>query len=399
MIKLYDSQPNRDNFFYHFFTLICLILVVGIAKKRLEQTFMTKKRNEELKKSFAATLLKWDRYQNKRQMPWKGEKDPYRIWISEIILQQTRVEQGLDYYKRFIKAFPTVQDLAKAPEAKVFKLWEGLGYYSRCRNLLASAKYIFRDLKGQFPDSYEDIKALKGVGPYTAAAIASFAYNLPYAVVDGNVFRVLARVFGIRIPIDSKQGNKSFTAIANELLDKKKPGKYNQAIMDFGATVCKPVAPLCSKCVFNKGCFANLNSQVAALPIKNKKLSIKKRWFYYLVVKYEEQLAIHKRTDKDIWQGLYEFLLIEATKETIESTILEQAIEKKWISRNRFDLVKVSKMFRQQLSHQQISGRFITVHIKHQKKMADGIIWVKKSRLRNYPFPKFINEFINLTEM
>ena len=332
-------------------------------------------------------------------MPWKGEKDPYRIWLSEIILQQTRVEQGLAYYERFIKTFPTVQDLAKAPEAKVFKLWEGLGYYSRCRNLIASAKYIAKELKGQFPDSYENIKALKGVGPYTAAAIASFAYNLPYAVVDGNVFRVLARLFGVHLPIDSTEGKKNFSTLAEDLLDKKLPGKYNQAIMDFGATVCKPVAPLCNKCVFNGSCYANLNSQVGLLPIKDKKPTIKKRWFYYLVLESEEQLAIHKRTHKDIWQGLYEFVLIEATKETSGSVILEQAVGRGWLPRNKFDVANVSKIFRQQLSHQQITGRFITVRIKRQEKMPAKMIWIKKSRLKKYPFPKFINEFIGTKEV
>src|SRR5258705_2565557 len=167
---------------------------------------------------FTTLLLKWNREKNTRQMPWKGEKDPYKIWLSEIILQQTRVEQGLNYYNNFIKTFPDVHSLAKAPDEKVFKLWEGLGYYSRCRNLIASAKYISKELKGKFPETYEDIKALKGIGPYTAAAISSFAFNLPHAVVDGNVFRVLSRVFGINTPIDSTEGKKEFTALADKLL-------------------------------------------------------------------------------------------------------------------------------------------------------------------------------------
>ena len=224
-------------------------------------------------------------------MPWKGEKDPYKIWLSEIILQQTRVEQGLAYYTNFIKTFPTVHQLAKAPDEKVFKLWEGLGYYSRCRNLLATARFISKELKGKFPDNYESIKALKGIGPYTAAAISSFAYNLPHAVVDGNVFRVLARVFGISKSIDSTEGKKQFTVLAEELLDKNHPGLYNQAIMDFGAVICKPAAPLCDTCVFKKECYAFRHNKVNALPVKEKKINIKKRWFYYLVLEYSKLLS------------------------------------------------------------------------------------------------------------
>ena len=227
-------------------------------------------------KQFSKRLLEWNQRNNKREMPWKGEKDPYKIWLSEIILQQTRVEQGLKYYNNFIKAFPDVQALAKTQDAKIFKLWEGLGYYSRCRNLIASARFIAKERKGKFPGTYDDIKSLKGVGPYTAAAIASFAFNLPYAVVDGNVFRVLARVFGINKPIDSAEGKTFFNELATELLDKKQPGLYNQAIMDFGAVVCKPALPLCTKCIIKKNCFAFLNNKVNELPVKEKKIFIRK---------------------------------------------------------------------------------------------------------------------------
>lgn len=204
-------------------------------------------------------------------MPWKGEKDPYKIWLSEIILQQTRVEQGLSYYNNFIKTFPDIQQLAKAKDEKIFKLWEGLGYYTRCRNLIASARFVAKEKKGKFPDSYEEIKALKGVGPYTAAAISSFAFNLPHAVVDGNVFRVLARVFGIDKPTDTTEGKKYFTQLAEELLDKKRPGLYNQAIMDFGAMICKPASPLCATCCFKKHCIAFQRDRINELPVKEKK--------------------------------------------------------------------------------------------------------------------------------
>ena len=205
-------------------------------------------------------------------MPWKGEKDPYKIWLSEIILQQTRVEQGWDYYLKFIKAFPTVKHLATAPEAQVFKLWEGLGYYSRCKNLIATAKIIHQQYKNVFPSTYNEILALKGIGPYTAAAIASFAFNLPYAVVDGNVLRVMARMFGVRQPIDSTRGKALLTSLANELLDKQLPGIYNQAIMDFGAVICKPALPLCGECILNKHCIAYISRTVNLLPVKEKKI-------------------------------------------------------------------------------------------------------------------------------
>src|SRR4030095_7742264 len=203
---------------------------------------------------FTKKLLGWNRKHNKRSMPWKGESDPYRIWLSEIILQQTRVGQGMDYYQKFISGFPTIQDLANAPEKEVFKYWEGLGYYNRCRNLIAAAKKIALEKKGLFPSSYDQLLQLPGIGPYTAAAIASFAFGLPYAVVDGNVERVLARYFGISTPVGSVSGKKLYSALAAELIDRKEPAAFNQAIMDFGATVCKPQNPLCKTCVLAKNC-------------------------------------------------------------------------------------------------------------------------------------------------
>src|SRR5688572_13533166 len=223
--------------------------------------------NKELLSKFPAILIRWNKHQNVRQMPWKGEKDPYKIWLSEIILQQTRVDQGLKYYEKFVSHFPNIRQLAAAKDEKIYKLWEGLGYYSRCRNLIVTARFISKNLNGKFPDTFEDILALKGVGHYTASAIASFAYNFPHAVVDGNVFRVLSRIFGIKKPTDSTEGKKLFSQLAFELLDKKQPGIYNQALMDFGAVICKPY-PLCSICVFKDQCFAFKNDLVNQLPIK-----------------------------------------------------------------------------------------------------------------------------------
>lgn len=354
---------------------------------------MKKGSNTIPKPAFGRLLLKWNREQNDRKMPWKGEKDPYRIWLSEIILQQTRVEQGLDYYNRFIRAFPDVHSLAKAPETKVFKYWEGLGYYTRCRNLIVTANYISKELKGKFPDNYHDILTLKGVGPYTAAALSSFAFNLPHAVLDGNVFRVLARVFGIDTPVDSTEGKKLFSALAGELLDKKQPGLYNQAIMDFGATVCKPAAPLCTACVFKKQCFAFINNKLNELPIKEKKITIRKRWFYYLVLEYKNLVAIRRRTGKDIWQGLYEFPLIETGKPTVLKEILLQAEKKKWLEKKQYDVILSTPLHKQQLSHQLIQGRLIRIRLKKTPQNTDWS-WTTAMGAGKFAFPRFINHHI-----
>ena len=330
-------------------------------------------------------------------MPWKGEKDPYKIWLSEIILQQTRVEQGLDYYNRFIKTFPNINLLANAPEEKVFKMWEGLGYYSRCRNLIASAKYISKKRKGKFPETYDEIKSLKGIGPYTAAAIGSFAFNLPYAVVDGNVFRVLARVFGVSKPIDSTEGKKYFSALAGELIDKKNPGIYNQAIMDFGAVVCKPISPLCSTCVFKKSCSAFKNELTGELPVKKKKISIKKRWFYYFVFICGNEFAIRQRVGKDIWQNLYEFPMVESTKALIQENILQVAGEAGILKVGKPGPVDISPLLRQQLSHQLIMAQFITIRLT-KKPALQNWTWVSKSKMNQFAFPGIINQFFQSGE-
>lgn len=355
---------------------------------------MNKDSKKVLKKKLASILLKWNREQNIRQMPWKGEKDPYKIWLSEIILQQTRVEQGLAYYNSFIKAFPDIHKLAKATDSRVYKLWEGLGYYTRCRNLISTARYISKDLKGKFPCTYEEIKALKGIGPYTAAAISSFAFSLPYAVVDGNVFRVLARIFGIDTAVDSAEGKNYFTALANELLDKKQPGLFNQAIMDFGAVVCKPAAPLCETCVFRQHCSALLYNKVNELPVKGKKASIRKRWFYYLVMEYKTSIAIRQRTEKDIWQQLYEFPLIETAGEADYKKIIHEAEKRKWLAKNKYEILSVSALFKQQLSHQMINGQFIRLSIKQKPRQENLWQWVEERKIKQFTFPQLINQMM-----
>lgn len=344
------------------------------------------------KKFFTKELLKWNKYDNNRVMPWKYEKDPYKIWISEIILQQTRVSQGLEYYKRFIKRFPTAKSIAIAPEHEVFKLWEGLGYYTRCKNIIASAKYIAEELNGKFPGDYESILKLKGIGSYTASAIASFAYNLPYAVLDGNVFRVLSRYFGIKIPIDSSQGKFFYKDLAYELLDKKLPGVYNQSIMDFGATVCKPL-PLCEICPLSNKCVAYLNGIQLELPVKEKVIVRKNRWLYYLVVTYRDKYYVRKREEKDIWQNLYEFILLETLKPT---TIKKLKATEKFNSVFKdaeYKIEKTSQLYRQQLTHQTINGQFINITVKSPLALNNYQL-ISANAIKKLPFPKFITAYL-----
>lgn len=342
---------------------------------------------------FTAQLLRWNKLYNTRLMPWKGETDAYKIWLSEIILQQTRVEQGLAYYNRFIKKFPTIHHLAKAPEATVFKLWEGLGYYTRCKNLIATAKYISTELQGRFPDKYEDILALKGIGPYTAAAISSFAFNLPHAVVDGNVFRVLSRFFGIDTPIDSTEGKKSFTQLANQLLDKKQPGIYNQALMDFGAVICKPQQPLCNECLLNSQCAAVLKGLVNQLPVKEKSITKKERWFYYLIIEHDDLIYVRKRTGKDIWQNLHEFVLIEKQKEVSLENLYAGKDFNLLIGKNKFMVINQSGIMRQLLTHQTIRGQFIHIKINSPLHL-EGYEALSQKDIAKLAFPQFINNYL-----
>jgi A/G-specific adenine glycosylase len=348
---------------------------------------------KEMKKSveFNINLILWHYNDNKRLMPWKGEKNPYNIWLSEIILQQTRVEQGLEYYNKFIIKYPNIKKLALAPEDEVFKLWEGLGYYSRCKNLIATARFVAFDLGGEFPKEYENILKLKGIGPYTAAAIASFAYNLPYAVVDGNVLRVLARFFGKSIPIDSNDGKKYFASLAQELLSKDIPAVYNQAIMDFGATVCKPKNPLCVTCTLKTDCIAFKKKLATTLPIKESKLVKKNRFFYYIIVEMGDKLYVKKRTAKDIWQNLWEFILIEQP-EKISVQELKKTAEYKNLIGKEGSVKHISTFYKQQLTHQTIEGIFIHIHKKRTLE-SDLFVLVNKKQLSKLAFPRFITNY------
>ena len=341
---------------------------------------------------FTRKLLQWNSNENNREMPWKHEKDPYKIWISEIILQQTRVQQGWEYYKRFIKKYPTVKILAAAPDNEVFKLWEGLGYYSRCRNIIISARFISETLNGKFPVAYDDILELKGIGSYTASAIASFAYNLPHAVLDGNVFRVLSRYFGSKIPIDTTEGRKTYAHLAGELLDKKDPGIYNQSIMDFGATICKPL-PLCEICPLKAKCVAYRKGWVLQLPVKEKTIAIKKRWFYYLVAEYNKKLYVRKRMGKDIWQNLYEFILVESPKSLTPGKLQLPEKLTPIIKAGQYTVKNVSGLHTQKLTHQLIEGRFVRILLKYPVAIKEYKP-VSLQELQKLPLPKFINTFL-----
>ena len=340
---------------------------------------------------FTRKLLKWNKHGNKRIMPWKGEKDPYKIWLSEIILQQTRVEQGWIYYEKFINVFPTIHQLARASEKKIFKLWEGLGYYSRCRNLIETAKKIVKEYKGVFPASYTEIRKLKGIGPYTAAAISSFAFNLSYAVVDGNVERVLARYFGITTPVDTSAGKFFYSTLASALLDKKHPGIYNQAMMDFGAVICKPQNPQCSICVQSKDCMAFNKGWIPLLPVKAKTIVKKNRWFYYFIIETDNgSVYIRKRSEQDIWKNLYEFTLWETGKLIPQQQITLSAFFREFFKKQKFTITGFSKIYKQQLTHQTIHGQFIHVLLKKPFPALTDYILVKKKKLTEFPFPKLI---------
>jgi len=350
-------------------------------------------KNLTIKRKFPKFLLQWHKKFNNRQMPWKGEKDMYKIWLSEIILQQTRVDQGMAYYNRFLLAYPSVEVLAAAKDQDVMKLWEGLGYYSRCRNLLATARFIVSKKAGIFPKTYQELLMLKGVGPYTAAALASFGLNQPHAVIDGNVIRVLARYFGIYENIQTPTGRKIFSDLARELIDIHEPGVYNQAIMDFGATVCKPLAPLCTSCIMQKVCYAYQHQKTAELPVKQKKLIKKQRWFYYLLVEVKDALIVRVRKQKDIWQHLNEFILLESGKALSKKQILASREFIDFVNLSD-DLPTISKVYSQQLTHQTIFGKFIEIKL-NKKPALNGYQLKSKKSIQKLAFPGFINKYLS----
>lgn len=336
--------------------------------------------------NFSKTLISWY-LQNHRDLPWRKTSNPYNIWLSEIILQQTRVAQGLPYYLNFINTFPSVHDLANANEEKVLKLWQGLGYYSRARNLHETSKYISKELNGIFPNNYNDLLKLKGVGEYTAAAIASISFNENIAVVDGNVFRVLSRYFGIELDISENKTKKDFQELANSLLPVGQAANFNQALMEFGATQCTPKSPDCNNCVFNKSCFALQKNKVDQLPIKTKKTKIRNRYLNYIVVKdIEDNFLVEQRTENGIWKNLFQFPLIE-TEETLNENKIAELIKKKFTVKNILHLN--SEPIIHKLSHQHLHIRFF--EITQNKKNPKAISF---EEMIKKPFPIIIHNFI-----
>lgn len=337
---------------------------------------------------FSRSIITWYT-QHKRKLPWRETKDPYIIWISEVILQQTRVEQGYDYYMRFIERFPNVKTLAEASEMEVLKYWQGLGYYSRARNLHAAAQHI----QGDFPKTYDEVKALKGVGDYTAAAICSFAYDMPYAVVDGNVYRVLSRYFGLTTPIDSSQGKKEFASLAQKLLDADRPALYNQGIMDFGALQCRPKKPQCIDCPLSDSCMAYSNNCVSELPVKQGKVKVRDRYFnYFYIFDKSGAILLNHRTSNDIWKNMYDLPLIETTSLVDLSAILQQdSFLKKVVV---VDISNVVLDYKHVLSHQRIHTNIYKLEVDTVEALAHKYVRISEKEIDDYPIPRLIHQFL-----
>jgi A/G-specific adenine glycosylase len=344
--------------------------------------------------SFSSTITSWY-LRHKRDLPWRNTSNPYFIWLSEVILQQTRVNQGLSYYYRFTESYPTVHHLANAPEDEVMKLWQGLGYYSRARNMHASAKEIV-SRGGQFPGSYAELIRLKGIGAYTASAIASFAYNEPVAVLDGNVYRVLSRFLGIGEPIDSTSGKKLFARTAEELLDRTQPALHNQAIMEFGALQCKPVSPDCSVCPLRGACVAAGSGTVDQLPVKARKAPVRPRYFNYLVIQDDGSVLLNKRSGKDIWANLYDFPLIESPGFLSREELVSSSEFQKLFNTGEYEVRRVSGDYVHQLSHQRLHARFWEISPKPgYAPLQSGFLKVEEERISQYAVPRLIEKYLD----
>ena len=342
--------------------------------------------------SLSNNLITWY-LENKRDLPWRNTSNPYKVWLSEIILQQTRVSQGLPYYEKFVVAYPTIHDLAQATEAEVLKNWQGLGYYSRARNLHATAKMVSQEMDGIFPQNYQGLLKLKGVGDYTASAIASICYNQAEAVVDGNVYRVLSRIYGISTPINTSAGQKQFKKLAQQLIDPLSPGTFNQAMMEFGARHCVPQSPDCGSCIFENRCVARNEKRVTELPVKIKAKPIKNRYFNYLVVlSNNERTILEQRNAKGIWHKLYEFPLVESTHFISQEQLVE--IKKFKELTNNLNIESLSlyneKPILHKLSHQHILAHFWIVETSNSIMENISI-----SEIHDYAVPVLIENFLS----
>lgn len=352
---------------------------------------MLENRMKDSVNHFSEVIIKWYE-ENKRELPWRNSSDPYRIWISEIILQQTRVVQGYDYYLRFMKRFPDVATLADADEDEVLKYWQGLGYYSRARNLHAAAK----SMHGIFPKAYKEVLALKGVGEYTAAAICSFAYGMPYAVVDGNVYRVLSRYFNIDTPIDSSEGKKLFATLANEMLDKHQPAVYNQGIMDFGALQCTPKSPQCFNCPLSDSCLAFSEGKVAQLPIKQHKTKTTNRYFNYIYVRAGAYTYISKRIGEDIWKNLFELPLIETPSALDQEEFLALPEFRALFAFGETPVIRlVCKNVKHVLSHRVIFANLYEVTLGEDTQSFDRFLKIKSEDLNQYAISRLVQLLIH----
>lgn len=342
---------------------------------------------------------------NRRDLPWRNTKDPYKIWLSEIILQQTRIDQGINYYLKFIKRYPTITQLANADQDEVYKLWQGLGYYNRASNMLKTAKIVLSDYGGKLPTNYVELLKLPGIGSYTAAAIGSIAFGINKPVVDGNVFRVLSRLFAIKTPINSTKGKKEFEKLASELMDDNPPGEFNQAMMEFGALYCKPINPGCEKCIFKNKCAAYRGKMVEQFPVKLDRVKIKKRYLYYFVISSinedEEYYCLNKRNEKDIWKNLYEFPQIEFDSKTEPELATEKLMNNLKIKGNECHIQNISKTYRHQLTHQQINAVFIKLFVNNSDQFAgeNSILLINKNSIMNYPVSRLIERYLQDQKM
>ncbi|MCK9219268.1 MAG: A/G-specific adenine glycosylase [Bacteroidales bacterium] len=344
--------------------------------------------------TFTGKLLKWYD-ENKRDLPWRRTKDPYLIWLSEIILQQTRIEQGLPYYEKFATAFPDVRSLSSASETEILKYWQGLGYYSRARNLLEAAHQVMIRFNGKFPSTYAEIRNLRGVGDYTAAAISSIAFQLPYPVVDGNVLRFLSRYFGEEAPIGSAKAKKQIRERALNAMDVEDPGSFNQAMMEFGARYCIPVRPDCKNCVFLSGCFAYNHQVVDQIPVKDKQVLKRIRYFHYLVMRKSDgqRVLMKKRIENDIWKGLYDFPMIETNQPVIFKRLVNIPEWKALTASHSGAGVRKSGVFRHLLTHQVILAQFY--EWTTDADLFTHETWISIYDMKNLPVPKLIDNYFH----
>ena len=342
------------------------------------------------------TLINWYT-ENRRDLPWRKNPTPYQVWLSEVILQQTRVNQGMDYYLRFVEKWPTVSELAKASEEEVLKMWQGLGYYSRARNLHKCARQVVTEYEGQFPADYEKLKRLKGIGNYTAAAIASIAFNLPYAVVDGNVYRVLSRLFDIDTPININEGQTLFSQLADNLLNRKQPGLHNQALMEFGALHCTPKNPNCLLCPLQAQCLAFAHQTMMLRPVKLQKVKVTTRYFNYLVIRMNDNAYLHKRSNNDIWKNLYDFPCIESEKPMTVEEVVDTEQFQQLLEGNTFKISKVSPIYTHKLTHRTILAQFIEIKLEQKLLQIEtkDLFLTRETELANFPIPRLIDLYLN----